>query len=573
MTDVVKKTVLATNGSRLLATIEPVDRYAAEGRRHVLKLRPIVPNGAFCRVQSTTDERGASLEEAKRLVDEERRRTTTNKLEKFVLDAKTVFRSGGFGLSQNESCIQRLTNLGRVKVTDVDLSNMHLNEMLVDSLADYLASPSCIVVSLNVANTKLVPRQVKQLALACGAKMQFFQASKVRLAIPMLRSRQVVLPRTGCDHLDATAIGAFVAAKKKPQLEVLDLSSNDITGPPERCNLFGGIETLAEAMPKCTKLSRLILNRVNLRSDGLVLLSVGLETSTSLRVVELGGNLIQTNVSNQVSYSGMDALCEALRATHSIRHLALPQNDLDYTCAAKLAEILRVNDSIESLDVSENPLGTPSMSCFAKALQANVPLQELNLRDTGITGKGCIPLAEGLMRNSTLTALDLTKNDDMMLHDVGLTHLIAAMEENAKLIALKLPETIAPTKQLTDRLEQLTQANVALTSVKRSLASFDFAALSPLSQVNFIHKLNAWSETELRVLATNRSFVDCKLSDGQLSALEYFASLDMYAPLKRLIWAYDAAQRQETSASCSRRRHDEDVLWNDEPLIRLPPKS
>ncbi|RHY54399.1 hypothetical protein DYB38_004968, partial [Aphanomyces astaci] len=94
-----------------------------------------------------------SLEDARRLVDEERRRTTTDTLQKFILDAKFLFRNGGFGLSQNESCIQRITALGRSKVTDVNLSHMHLSDLLVESLANYLSTPSCIIVSLKYTTT------------------------------------------------------------------------------------------------------------------------------------------------------------------------------------------------------------------------------------------------------------------------------------------------------------------------------------------------------------------------------------------------------------------------------------
>ncbi|KAF0688369.1 Aste57867_19989 [Aphanomyces stellatus] len=554
-----KKTVLATSGCRLLSAIEPVDRHAAEGhRRH-----------------SDTDV--VSLDEARRLVDEERRRTTTDPLQKFVLDVKFLFRNGGFGLSQHEGVIQRLTNLTRTKVTDVDLSNIPLCDLLVDSLADYLASPSCIVVSLKSVVADRFPSWlivvrsvfVKRLAQACGPKLRFFQASHVNLSTETLRSKRVLLPRTGCDNLDVTAAAAFLSAKKKPLVEVLDLSGNELTGPKDRCNLYGGIEILADAIAKCAKLTRLVLNHVNLRSDGLVHLALGLQYTTSIRHLELGGNAIQTNVSNQVCYNGVDAFCEALRVNHTIRHLALPQNDMDYTCASKLADILRVNDTLDSLDLSQNPLGSAAMCCVAKALHANVPLVDLNVSDTGLGDKGCVALADALVRNTTLRTLDLTKNPDV--HELGCVHLVAALERNATLARVKLT-TDGPPDESVRTLTQLAEANAALATIKKSLATFDFAALSPFAQVNFVNKLDACNDAELRALVANQSFVQCRLSDAQLSALQYYASLDMYTPLKRLVWAYDARDRSDAAAARTSKDDDDDeALWCDQPLVTLPP--
>ncbi|ETV98215.1 hypothetical protein H310_08938 [Aphanomyces invadans] len=546
-----KKTVLASTGCRLLASIEPVDRNAAEGRRSV----DVAP----------------SFEEARRLVDEERRRTTTDTLQKFVLDAKFLFRNGGFGLSQNESCIQRITALGRAKVTNVDLSHMHLSDLLVESLANYLSTSSCIVVSLNVAGTKIVPTAVLRLAAACGPKVEFFTASRTQLVTAVVRSKRVVLPRVGGDHLDVAAIAAFVGAKKKPLVEVLDLSSNDLTGPEGRRNLFGGVELLANVLAKCSKLTRVILNNVHLRSDGLVLLALGLQHTTSIHYLEMGRNAIQTNVSNQVCYNGIDSLCEALRANHSIRELSLPQNDLDYTCVTKLTAILAVNDTVETLDLSQNPLGSAALCPIATVLHANIPLKSLNLSATQASCKGCVSLADSLLHNTTLTSIDLSQNPGILA--VGLTTLAGAMERNATLTRIKVSPTEEPA--LTEplgMLQQLTAANVALGTMRKALTSFDFASLSPFAQVNFVNKLDAWTEDELRALVANPSFVQAKLSTSQVSALEYYASLNMYTPLKRLLWAYGALGRETASRyAATVRDDDDDALWNDQALVDLAP--
>ncbi|ETV72796.1 hypothetical protein, variant [Aphanomyces astaci] len=448
---------------------------------------------------------------------------------------------------------------------------MHLSDLLVESLANYLSTPSCIVVSLNVACTKIVPSAVLRLAAACGPKVQYFTASRTTLPTSVVRSKRVVLPRVAADHLDAAAIAAFVGGRKKPLVEVLDVSGNDITGPDDRRNLFGGLELLANAVAKCPKLTRVMLNHVHLRSDGFVLLALGLQHTTSIHHLEVGGNAMQTNVSNQVCYNGVDSLCEALRGNHSIRFLGLFQNDMDYTCVSKLSAILLVNDTLEHIDLSQNPLGSAALCCLATALRANVPLHTLNVSDAQATCKGCVALADSLLHNTSLTSLDLSQNPGILA--LGLTTLAGALERNASLTCVKFtPSTsdIAQTEPLATLL-QLTEANAALGTMKKALTSFNFAALSPFAQVNFVNKLDACTETELRSLLTNQSFVQCKLSAGQLCALQYYASLDMYTPLRRLLWAYDALHRQEAARLAASVPADDDELAWQESLVDLPP--
>ncbi|RHY54397.1 hypothetical protein DYB26_003020 [Aphanomyces astaci] len=156
---------------------------------------------------------------------------------------------------------------------------------------------------------------------------------------------------------------------------------------------------------------------------------------------------------------------------------------------------------------------------------------------------------------------------------LGLATLAGALERNASLTCVKFtPNTsdIAQTEPLATLL-QLTEANAALGTMKKALTSFNFAALSPFAQVNFVNKLDACTETELRSLLTNQSFVQCKLSAGQLCALQYYASLDMYTPLRRLLWAYDALHRQEAARLAASVPADDDELAWQESLVDLPP--
>ncbi|KDO24359.1 hypothetical protein SPRG_20917 [Saprolegnia parasitica CBS 223.65] len=125
-----------------------------------------------------------------------------------------------------------------------------------------------------------------------------------------------------------------------------------------------------------------------------------------------------------------------------------------------------------------------------------------------------------------------------------------------------------------ERLRALVDANRALRNVQQALATFDFTALSAFAQVNFVTKLRAFSETELCTLLSNQSFQQLRMTSEQVSALQYFSSLEMYDPLRRLVWAYDAVtrrdQRNATAADASD-ENDDSRVWRDVDLVTLPP--
>ncbi|OQS04812.1 hypothetical protein THRCLA_02979 [Thraustotheca clavata] len=544
------KTIMGTKGCTLLASIEPVDRQLIDGRKK--------------RGSNATDIR---LEEAKRLIEEEKRKATTDKLLLFVLDAKAVYRNGGFGLSRGDSCIQRIVALPDSDKTIVDLSNIGLCDDLVASFINYLTTPTCPVLSLNIANTKLVSAQIIRVAKACSVKLEYFQASKLKLSTGQLRLKRVDFRKSGCDHLDLVAIGAFLQARRKASVQVLDLSENPLSGP--KGTLFGGIESLSHAFESMQKLQQIFLDDVNLRSDGLLIISTGLQhTPSPVTLLSLSKNSLTINVTNQTCYDGIDALCEVLRSNHTILTLIIAANDLDYNCAAKIGDILRVNDKLQHLDMSENKFGSSGLTHITRALQFNPPLLELNLNNTNINSKAWVEITEALNRNSTLTTLQLMENPP--IKEAGWLVLIQALEKNWAIIKFALTKPDSLNMENFEKINNLIAANIALTSVRKSLATFDFAALNPFSQVNFVNKLNAFSEANLCVLLTNQSFVHATMSSAKLSALRYYSSLEMYTPLRRLVWAYDAVHRKDALAGREAEKGDEE-LWQNQELISLPP--
>jgi hypothetical protein len=210
-----------------------------------------------------------SFEAQKKQIEEERRRTTKDKLQRFILETKAIYRNGGFGLSREYSCLERILDLPKNKA-EFDVSGMNLSEPLVVCLVEYLASPGCPVSSINVAKTRLLPSHVIQIAKACNpSRVQTFQASGTKIVVPMLRSKEVVLANSHCDHLDVSAVAAFLDTRKKNCVKLLDLSENELTGKETCKNMFGGIEALANAFAHCRYLTHLkyIMNTFKNEAD------------------------------------------------------------------------------------------------------------------------------------------------------------------------------------------------------------------------------------------------------------------------------------------------------------------
>ncbi|RLN89984.1 hypothetical protein BBJ28_00002379 [Nothophytophthora sp. Chile5] len=115
-----------------------------------------------------------------------------------------------------------------------------------------------------------------------------------------------------------------------------------------------------------------------------------------------------------------------------------------------------------------------------------------------------------------------------------------------------------------------------------------FPALSEPQRTNFVEKLQRFSESDLRQLHENRLVEKAAvLSDERaavgLFTLRHYATLEQYAPLKRMLWLFEAGSRHDhleqraeqsskkkagkgTSAQIGNDEEDDDDIW-DYPLF------
>jgi hypothetical protein len=75
-----------------------------------------------------------------------------------------------------------------------------------------------------------------------------------------------------------------------------------------------------------------------------------------------------------------------------------------------IAEALKSNTSLTYLDLSKNEISDAGATSIAEALKSNTSLTNLDLSGNQISDAGAIPIAEALKSNTSLTNLDLNDN-------------------------------------------------------------------------------------------------------------------------------------------------------------------
>uniref|UniRef100_A0A4W3GBN5 Uncharacterized protein n=1 Tax=Callorhinchus milii TaxID=7868 RepID=A0A4W3GBN5_CALMI len=123
---------------------------------------------------------------------------------------------------------------------------------------------------------------------------------------------------------------------------------------------------------------------------------------------------------NQLRDYGVKRLSEALRNPEcKIQRLRLGGNNLTAHCTENLASALSTNHSLSKLDLSNNKLRDYGVRQLCEALKkAECKIQKLENR------KGCRAMASTLIKNPSLTELNLNNNK---LRDCGVKRLCVAL--------------------------------------------------------------------------------------------------------------------------------------------------
>eukprot|EP01001_Neometanema_parovale_P009460 NODE_569_length_2304_cov_82.684548_g541_i0.p1 GENE.NODE_569_length_2304_cov_82.684548_g541_i0~~NODE_569_length_2304_cov_82.684548_g541_i0.p1 ORF type:complete len:697 (-),score=149.80 NODE_569_length_2304_cov_82.684548_g541_i0:114-2204(-) len=158
----------------------------------------------------------------------------------------------------------------------------------------------------------------------------------------------------------------------------------------------------------------------------------GLCTTDMIRYLGLRGN----NLGDE----GIQTIVEGLKVNRSLEILDLSDNRISDTGAVLLANCLKANPTVQSLILSDNKIRGVGGEALAEGLMGNRRLRKLNLSSNKLRDKGAIALGLALTSgNATLQHLNLARNE---INVGGGRGLAAMLTENTSLIALNLSKNL-----------------------------------------------------------------------------------------------------------------------------------
>ncbi|XP_051063065.1 NACHT, LRR and PYD domains-containing protein 5 [Phodopus roborovskii] len=269
--------------------------------------------------------------------------------------------------------------------------NCSLETLRLDSCG---LTPDCYVM---LSNLLLSTSSLKCLSLAGNRVVE----NSMRWLCDSLNSTKCVLQRLILDSCDLTPVSCHVLASTllyNRTLTHLCLSNNSLRTEEVRhlCQFMRDSD--------CA-LQRLILNQCNLKGDAYGFLALMLFSNRKLTHLSL--------TMNPVEDGGMRLLCDAIKQpTCHLQELELVDCQLTEDCCADLASMITKNQHLKSLDLGSNALGDGGVIALCKGLKrSSNSLRRLGLEACGLTSNCCEELSLALSWNSSLTSLNLLKND------------------------------------------------------------------------------------------------------------------------------------------------------------------
>ncbi|XP_072894774.1 NACHT, LRR and PYD domains-containing protein 3-like isoform X2 [Hemitrygon akajei] len=172
---------------------------------------------------------------------------------------------------------------------------------------------------------------------------------------------------------------------------------------------------LSHVIGHCDTIKHLDLEKCHIQCEGIQRLGPGLHKCQELRLGE-----------NELGDSGVKLVSVALRNPEcKIQTLWLGNVGLTDSGAEDLITALSTNPSLTGLNLSGNKLGDSVGKLVSAALEnPECKIQKLRLSDVGLTVSGAEDLASDLIKNRSLTDLDLSANN---LGDPGVKLVSAAL--------------------------------------------------------------------------------------------------------------------------------------------------
>ena len=247
-------------------------------------------------------------------------------------------------------------------------------------------------------------------------------------------------------------------------------------------------ELIVSYLKKLSVWSKLIIRNCKISSDGLLHITEELQKTeyshlTELQFVQayLEGKRLQIGLNfnkclemnkslTHLSQTGESIIeshyiFQGLEHNTTLVHLNLSNTTLDSTDQAALTTMLLKNKTLTHLDLSENCRFFLDSRIF-QALQRNTILVHLNLSYATFDGNSWKALNRMLEINITLTHLDLSQSSIIFLGDCG---IFQSLQHNITLVHLNLSNTgLVATEDTAQALTTMLQVNKTLTHLDLS---------------------------------------------------------------------------------------------------------
>ena len=146
-------------------------------------------------------------------------------------------------------------------------------------------------------------------------------------------------------------------------------------------------------------LEELYIRNNKLGDDGAELLSTGITSSITLRVLDIS--------SNNIGSSGTTAIANALTNNTSLEELYMSYNKVgDHEVGVLVEKILQAK-TLRKLDISRNYIGPSGTMAIANSLPKNTSLEHLYVGDNDVGQTGAIAIAQAIANNNNLKTLSL----------------------------------------------------------------------------------------------------------------------------------------------------------------------
>ncbi|KAL1268776.1 hypothetical protein QQF64_034139, partial [Cirrhinus molitorella] len=282
-----------------------------------------------------------------------------------------------------------------------------LDETCCETVSSALQSSNCHLTELNLSNNHLQDSGVK--LLNDGLKSSHCLLNILRLC--------------GCNITDQSCESLSSALQSSHSvLGELDLSNNDLKDT--------GVKLLSDGLKTNCNLKILRLSICNLTDQSCKSLSSALQSSKSvLRELDLSNNDLKN--------TGVEHLSDGLKTNCKLEILRLCGcNITDQSCKSLSSALQSSHSVLRELDLSNNDLNDTGVKLLSDGLKTNCKLEILRLSICNLTAQSCESLSTALKSsNSVLRELDLSNND---LKDTGVKHLSDGLKRNCKLEILRL---------------------------------------------------------------------------------------------------------------------------------------